>query len=99
MCVCVGEKVKRLDCVGFSDVSGISTMRLVVGVISAMVEKQLRERNFGFDCLKNVNRDMEEKGIVACDCFQQGSGWKQSRSTIAGNNPFLLHVAVESTSD
>ena len=27
------------DFVGFSDVSGISTMRLVVGVISAMVEK------------------------------------------------------------
>ena len=28
-------------------VSGISTMRLVVWVISAMVEKELGERNFG----------------------------------------------------
>ena len=30
--------MKRLDCVGFSDVFGTSTTRLVVGVISAMVE-------------------------------------------------------------
>ena len=30
---------------------------------------------------------------------QQGSSRRQSRSTIAGNNPFLLHVAVQSTSD
>ena len=50
---------------GFSEVSGISTVRLVVGVISAMVEKELGERNFGFDSLKYMNRDMEEKGIVA----------------------------------
>ena len=35
--------------VGFS---GISTTRLIVGVISAMVEKELGERNFGFDSLK-----------------------------------------------
>ncbi|CAL8250921.1 unnamed protein product [Boreogadus saida] len=38
-------------------------------VISAMVEKELGERNFGFDSLKYMNRDMEEKGIVACDCL------------------------------
>jgi hypothetical protein len=39
----------------------------VVGVISAMVEKELGERNFGFDSLKYP--DMEEKGIVASDCL------------------------------
>ena len=49
----------------FSDVSGLSTMRLVVGVISALVEKELGERNFGFDSLKCMNRDVEEKGIVS----------------------------------
>ena len=53
----------------YFDVSGISTMRLVVGVNLAMVEKELGERNFGFDSLKYMNRDMEEKGIVACDCL------------------------------
>ncbi|CAL8284456.1 unnamed protein product [Boreogadus saida] len=59
-----------LDCVGFSDVPGISTTRLLVGVISAMVLKELGERNFGFDSLKSrMNRDMEEKGIVARDCL------------------------------
>ena len=36
-------------------VSGISTTRLVVGVISAMVEKELGERNFGFDWLRYMN--------------------------------------------
>ena len=36
----------------------------VVGVISAMVEKELMERDFGFDSLKYMNHDMEEKGIV-----------------------------------
>ena len=62
--------VKRPDCDGFSDVSGISTTRLVVGVISAVVEKELGERNFGFDSLKSrLNRNMEEKGIVAWDCL------------------------------
>ena len=40
-----------------------------MGVISAMVEKELVERNFGFDSLKYVNRDMEEKGIIARDCL------------------------------
>ena len=55
---------KRLDCVGFSDVSGASSTRLVVGVISAMVKKELGERNFGFDSLKSrLNRDMGENGI------------------------------------
>ena len=39
------------------------------GVISAMVEKEFGERNFGFDSLKYMNRNMEEKGIVASDCL------------------------------
>ncbi|CAL8250324.1 unnamed protein product [Boreogadus saida] len=34
-----------------------------------MVEKELGERNFGFDSLKYMNRDMEEKGIVARECL------------------------------
>ena len=61
--------MKRLSCVEFSDVSGTSTMRLVVGVISAKVEKEFGERNFGFDSLKSspLNHDMEEKGIVVRD--------------------------------
>jgi hypothetical protein len=41
-------------------------MRLVVGVISAMVQKELGERNFGFD---SRNQDMEEKGIFAHECL------------------------------
>ena len=41
-----------------------------MGFISAMVEKELGERNFAFDSLKSrLNRDMEEKGIVAWDCL------------------------------
>ncbi|CAL8253199.1 unnamed protein product [Boreogadus saida] len=36
-----------------------------------MVEKDLGERNFGFDSLKYMNRDMEEKGIVARNCLPQ----------------------------
>ncbi|CAL8286549.1 unnamed protein product [Boreogadus saida] len=32
---------------------------------AAMVKKELGERNFGFDSLKGMNHDMEEKGIVA----------------------------------
>ncbi|CAL8386129.1 unnamed protein product [Gadus morhua 'NCC'] len=34
-----------------------------------MVEKDLGERNFGFDSLKYTNHDMEEKGIVALECL------------------------------
>ena len=50
-------------------VSGISTTRLVVGVMSAKVEKELGERNFGFDPVKYIYHDMEEKGIVVHDCL------------------------------
>ena len=42
----------------------------VVGVISAMVEEELEERNFGFDSLKYMNHDMEEKGIVGRECLR-----------------------------
>ncbi|CAL8349652.1 unnamed protein product [Boreogadus saida] len=42
--------------------------KTVVGVISA-IEKELGGRNFGFDSLKNMNRNMEEKGIVAHNCL------------------------------
>ena len=39
-----------------------------MGVISAIVEKEFGERNFGFDSLKSrLNSTMEEKGIVARD--------------------------------
>jgi hypothetical protein len=34
-----------------------------------MVEKELGERNFGFQSLKYMNREIEEKGIVASDCL------------------------------
>ena len=34
-----------------------------------MVEKELGERNFGFDSLKYKNHDMKEKGIVARECL------------------------------
>ena len=54
------------DCIGFSDVSGTSTTRPVVGVISAMVEKELGEKNFG--SLKS-RLNMKEKGIDARDCL------------------------------
>ena len=35
----------------------------------AMVVKVLEVRNFGFDSLKYMNHDMEEKGIVARECL------------------------------
>ena len=34
-----------------------------------MVEKELGERNIGSGSLKYMNRDMEEKGIVARACL------------------------------
>ena len=41
------------DCVGFSDSLVLPQQILVVGVISAMLEKEFVERNFGFDSLKS----------------------------------------------
>ena len=51
-----------------------------------------------------MNRDMEEKGIVARDFLTPETRRREAppivaRSTIAGQNPFLLHAAVHSTSD
>ena len=73
-----------------------------------MVEKELGEIYFGFDSLKNMNRDMEEKGIVARDCpprwslgsGQRGSGGRQSRATITFSSmsrfsPFQIDEEVE----
>ena len=40
-----------------------------MGVISAKVENELGGRNFGFDSLKHMNHDMEEKGIVGGECL------------------------------
>ena len=37
-----------------------------------MVERELGERNFGFDSLKYMNPDMKEKGIVSRDCLPLG---------------------------
>ncbi|CAL8370804.1 unnamed protein product [Boreogadus saida] len=48
---------------------GSVDFRLVLGVISAKVENELGGRNFGFDSLKNMNHDMEEKGIVGGECL------------------------------
>ena len=70
----------------FSDVSGIITTRLVVGVISAMVEKELGERNFCFDSLKYMNRDMEEKGIDALDCLPPEPRCPQPLGTTAARH-------------
>ena len=72
----------------------------VVGVIWAMVEKELGERNFGFDSLKNMNHDKEEKGIFAGQrlCTSASGGGPSAglkRETFAANNPFLLHVVVQ----
>ena len=44
-------------------------------VISAKVENELGERNFGFDSLKNMNRDMEEP-----PCRGSGSGQRLGSS-------------------
>ena len=33
------------------------------------VENELGGRNFGFDSLKNMNHDIEEKGIVGGECL------------------------------
>ena len=48
-------------------VYGISTIRPVVGVISAMVENELGERNFGFDSLKSWTTTWRRKGLLAAN--------------------------------
>ena len=66
-------------------------------------------RNFGFDSLKNMNHDMEN-GIVGGECLplepriplprdhRLGAAGGGGAEALPGNNPFLLHVAVQSTS-
>ena len=71
-----------------------------MGVISAIVEKELGERNFGFDSLKYMNL----QGTTATRHAARFRGGGAStaglrRETIVDNVPFLLHVAVQSTSD
>ena len=75
-----------------------------------MVIKELGERNFGFDSLKYMNHDMEEKGIVGHECLtleprfplprdhRLGAAGGGGAKALPGNNPFLLLVAVQSTS-
>ena len=46
-----------------------------MAVVSAMVEKELGNRNFGFASLKSrLNCDMGEKGIAARDCWDSATG-------------------------
>jgi hypothetical protein len=65
-------------------------------------------RNFVFDSLKYMNRDKEEKGIVARDCLpleprcllprQRGSGGRQSQATMPFSSMScfsLLQIDVE----
>ena len=70
-----------------------------MGVISAMVGNEFGERNFGFDSLENMNRDREEKGIVACDCLPPEPRCPVPQQQAVRLQSFLLHVAVQSTSD
>ena len=60
-----------------------------------MVEKELGERNIGSGSLKYMNRDMEEKGIVARACLppeprcpQRGGG-----ASAAGSGALCPHGA------
>ncbi|CAL8250008.1 unnamed protein product [Boreogadus saida] len=55
------------------------------GVISAVVEKELGENNFGFESLKYMNRDMEEKGIVAYDCLPPEPRCRGTNASAAGS--------------
>ena len=57
-----------------------------MGVISAMVEKELGERNFGFDSLKYMHCDMDEKGIVALDCLPPEPHCPLPRGTTAAKH-------------
>ena len=70
-----------------------------MGVISAKVENELGGKNFGFDSVKNMNHDKEEKGIFAGQrlCTSASGGGPSAGlkwETFAANNPFLLHVVV-----
>ena len=72
-----------------------------MGVISAKVENELGGRNFGFDSLKNMNHDMEEKGMLAANVSRLSPAEgppPEAEVPKTGNDPFLLLVAVQSTS-
>ena len=70
---------------------GTSTTRLILGVISTMVEKEWGERNFGFDSSKSrLNRDLEEKGI-ARDC---GPGWSLIKLNVHAMGPLTACYAA-----
>ena len=77
----------------FFAISGISTTRLVVGVISDMVENELGEINFGFDSLKYMNHDMEDKGIVASDCLPLEPRFPLPASRCRGTTASVLPAA------
>ncbi|CAL8379100.1 unnamed protein product [Boreogadus saida] len=64
--------VLRLDT--DSRMEGLVRENTIIVSIEAKVEKELEENNFGFDCLKYMNHDMEEKGIVSRDCLPPEPG-------------------------
>ena len=65
----------------------------VVGVISAMVEKELGERNFGFDSLKYMNCDTPQ---VAARHHRREAPPPGSGQPAAGSARFsLLQIDVE----
>ena len=78
--------------VRFSDVSGISTTRHLVGVISAMVEKELGQRNFGFDSLKS--RQLRHGGEMNC-CPGLSPAGAPQRVIYIGSGPGDMEEVAE----
>jgi hypothetical protein len=59
-----------------------------------MVEKELGERNFGFDSLHSLKfSDMEEKGIVASDCLPLEPRFPLPAARCRGTNASALPAA------
>ena len=58
-----------------------------------MVENELGERNFGFDSLKNMNHDMEEKGIVGSECLPLEPRFALPRDRCRGTTASALQEA------
>ncbi|CAL8388635.1 unnamed protein product [Boreogadus saida] len=50
-----------------------------------MVENELGERNFGFDSLKYMNHDMEEKGMLAANVLLESYDEEKDIITRKGN--------------
>ncbi|CAL8310427.1 unnamed protein product [Boreogadus saida] len=61
---------------------GAASNKVLLPLWLSMVEKELEERNFGFDSLKY----MEEKGIVAHDCLQLPAAEAVVSEAPAGDN-------------